>query len=121
MARTITTTSTVVGFTFAIHGRGGNVTSQAGQVVSAPLNGDGIRIDIQHLDPTGRPVRLPRVTPQTVKSQHRVGMTTPQRPVDQNLATVLARTYTGTPAQILAQMAAAYEALEYPATTVSAK
>src|ERR1700727_1613497 len=115
MARTVTTTTTttVAGFTFLIHGRGGTVVRQEGKLV-AGKDPAGIDVVIRHLDEHGNTVPVPRVTPQVVRGEHRPGMPTPSRPVDHNLATVMAKTYVGTPAQIFAAMAADYEELEYP-------
>jgi hypothetical protein len=118
MGRTVTTTTTttVVGFTFTVHGRGGNVAHGENHTLVPATSPDiGIDIGIRHLDERGNTVPIPRVTPQVVRGgPHKPGMPTPVRPVDKSLATVLAKTYTGTPAQILAQMAVDYEALEYP-------
>jgi hypothetical protein len=108
MARTITTTTTVTiaGFTFNIHGRGSTIQG----------SNSTVRIAIQHLDANGNSVQLPRSTAQTVRRPHKPGQSLPPKPEDKNLATVLAKTYSGTPQQVLAAMAADYEALEYPPT-----
>ena len=111
-SRTITTTTTVAGFSFRVDVRGASGSA------TAPT----VRISVQHFDANGLPVRLPRVTPQTVTRPHRPGHALPPRPTDENLAAVLAMPqFAGLPA-LLAQAAAAYEALEYPvAPTAEAK
>ena len=102
MPRTITTTTQVAGYRFSVSLLG---TSDGGSKVA---------IGVQHVDISGASVRVPRATAQTVRRPHAPDQPIPPRPVDTSLAAVLSMPqFVGVPA-LLAEMAAAYEALEYP-------
>jgi hypothetical protein len=106
MSKTVVTTLTATGFAGHVTI---NVKSSAPGVATGKAN-----VRIAHFDANGNLVPLVNATPTSVTRPAVKGAPIPPRPVDKNLATVLAKVYTGTLEQVAAQAAVDYETLAYP-------
>jgi hypothetical protein len=110
--RTITTTTNVAGFRFRLTVTGTTIVPAGAMVAPTPR----VNLEVSHVGTNGAHVHVSRRTTQTVtrKVDPKKPTPLPARPADTSLAAVLAMPeFAGVP-DLLARMAAAYEALEYP-------
>ena len=89
--KTITTTTQIAGFTFRIHAEGSTVAKPGKDAPSSPR----MAIVVQHVDPSGKAVRVPK------------------KGADKIAQVLALPQFAGVP-DLLAAMAVAYEALEFP-------